>query len=110
MEDSLSVRILIASIEFSKMVPVVASIKTLADTEVKCNTVSERLIEKWRGLRNTFCTSASMEAVKFKCNFCTRLGYHSENCCINTDNSDNRLDSIRNRGRNRSEDLTTPFF
>lgn len=44
MYESLSVEILIASIEVIEMHPVVFSIKTLADADVKRESLSDRLI------------------------------------------------------------------
>ena len=56
MHESLAVGILIASIEVHGMRAVVAAIKTLADVDVKWDTVVERLIEEWCGLKKTMQT------------------------------------------------------
>lgn len=53
MDDSLAVGILIASIDVPDLKPVVAAIKTLSDSVATWETVSERLIDEWRGLRKT---------------------------------------------------------
>lgn len=66
MDKSLSVGILIASIEVPELGAVVAAIKTLADEDVKWETVSERLIEEGRGLKKTVKTIESSSSVRTK--------------------------------------------
>ena len=100
MHESLAVGILIASIEVHEMRAAVAAMKTLADADVKWDTVAERLIEEWRGLKNTMQTGESSATAKGKkvCDFCSRPGHTADKCWINPANPNNRLKALRNAG------------
>ena len=105
MDESLKVGILIASIEVPEMRAVVAAIKTLADQDVKWDTVAERLIEEWRGLKKTIRTGESSATAKGKreCDFCSRPGHTADNCWINPANPHNRLNALRRAGNDQKE-------
>ena len=105
MDESLKVGILIASIEVPEMRAVVAAIKTLADQDVKWDTVAERLIEEWRGLKKTIRTGESSATAKGKreCEFCSRPGHTADNCWINPANPHNRLNALRRAGNDQKD-------
>lgn len=71
MDESLSVGILITSIEKVELAPVVAAIKTLADTYVKWETVTERLTEEWRGFRISTWVGKSTATALATCIYCS---------------------------------------
>ena len=79
---------------------VVAAIKTLADANVKWDTVAERLIEEWRGLKKTMQTEESSATANGKkvCDFCSRPGHPADKCWINPANTNSRLKALRNAG------------
>ena len=116
MHESLAIGILIASIEVHEIRAVAAAIKTLADADVKWDTVAERLIEEWRGLKKTMQTGESSSTAKGKkvCDFCSRLGHPADKCWVNPANPNIRLKALRNTGsdskdKNESDEESPPF-
>lgn len=75
----LAVGIFIASKEVPYRKLVVADINSLADTDVKWETVSERLIEEWRDSGNGSRHKTSSADVTVQCNLCLSLGHRAEN-------------------------------
>lgn len=102
MDESLQVGILIASIEVEDLRAVSAAIKTLADDDVKWDTVAERLIEECAALKKASHAPHSSAAAKGKgkklCSFCSRPGHVAKNCWINPANPNNRLKALHKAG------------
>lgn len=105
MDESLSVGTLIASIEVAEMSPVVAAIRTLADTDVKWESVAECLFDEWRGLKKTVQTGETGAAATVPCNYFSRPGNRAETCWIHPASPNNRLDRLKGGSKNRSGNI-----
>lgn len=91
-QDSFAVAILVASIEVLALRPATTAIKTLAETDLKWDTVAERLTEEAKGLRDGNSSEASLAAVhKDSCQICHKDNHPTSKCFLNPMNSDNRL-------------------
>lgn len=104
MDESFSVGILIASIYVLGMNPVMAAIKTLSDPHVKWESVSERLVEQWRGHKKSVSSGQSSASVRTKYDFCSRPGHTAQNCWINLANPNNRLKVLKKGGPGGHDD------
>ena len=91
------------------MSAVSAAIKTLADDDVRWDTVAERLIEEWRGLNKSLKTGESSAAAEGKkvCDFCSRPGHTADKCWINPGNPNNRLKALRGAGNDSRDNETS---
>ena len=103
MDESLTVGILVASIDVVEMRPVISAIKTLADGDVKWDGVAERLIEEWRSIKNGAHAGESSAAGRVVCDFCSRPGHTAGKCWINPANPQNRLKALKKGGNGRAD-------
>ena len=90
LEDTLTVGVLVASIEAPELSAVAAAIKTLAEDDLKWENVAARFIEEWKNLKSdTFKGQANRATVE--CDFCGREGHTQDDCWVNPENPNNRL-------------------
>lgn len=101
MDDAVQVGILIASIDVLELTPVTAAIKTLAEKDITWETVTERLIEEWRGLTNAHKEDSKL--ARNVCTYCNRPGHHAANCWTNPANPNNRLGRLKGNPPSGSE-------
>lgn len=87
MDEAIQVGILIASIEVPELAPVTAAIKNLAEADIKWETVSERLIEEWRGL--SIVHKEHAKVAKNQYTYCKRPRHQAANYWINSTNPNN---------------------
>lgn len=91
-EDSFAVTILVASIEVAALRPATTAIKTLAEDDLKWDTVAERLTEEAKGLKEVRSTEVSLAAVpRDGCQICGKENHPTSKCFLNPMYAHNRL-------------------
>lgn len=99
LDDALSIRILVDSIEVSELQAVTAAIKTQAETDIKWEEVTGRLLEERLGLlgedaRRDRANPASASAHDHSengCAICDKTSHETKNCFLNPLNPTNKL-------------------
>ena len=102
LDEALSIGILVASIEVSELLPVVAAIKTLSERDVKWETVSARLIEESKAVKREFKEEA--KAASAGCPICQKM-HPIERCWLNPKNPRNRLSLGRKSDRDETSEI-----
>ena len=102
MSDTMAIGILVASINVSKLSPVVAAIKTVPSADMKWDTVATRLIEDWKDL--PVKKEEATFSARIKCDFCGRNGHVEINCqfkrqYLKRQDDDDENDSPRYKSR-----------
>lgn len=95
---TLAVRILLASIEVEEMGPVVATIKTLSEENLKWDSVAEILIEEARAIRSSAGTRTEVARVEMPvrvCKHCRQKGHEADRCCLKPANGINLLRELK---------------
>ena len=91
-QESFAVAILVASVEVPALRPATTAIKTLAENDLKWETVAERLIEEAKGLKEALYGESSRAAVTNSvCGICRKTGHETDRCWLNPLNPDNKL-------------------
>ena len=103
METSLQVGILIATIDVAVMWSVISAIKTISESDVAWDSMSESLIEEWRAIKKRAQTGESSAAGKCVCDFCSRPGHSVDTCWIKPASPHNRLKALRKGGKGPSD-------
>lgn len=92
-DDSLAIGILVASIDVPELMPVTASIKTLAEADVKWEEVANRLIEDSKSISSGNGLSARASAATVDtCQICKKPNHKTENCFLNPMGKNCKLD------------------
>lgn len=91
LDESLSIGILVASIEVQELMPVTASIKTLSESDVKWEEVSNRLIEDSNSISSGTALTAKSNMAHDGCQICHKSNHRTEKCFLNPMSKNSKL-------------------
>lgn len=92
LDDTLSVSILVASIQVAELAPGKAAIKTSAELDLKWESVSSQLIEEIKTLTfGTVSVKSSAASSANVCGFCSSPGHHTKDYFFNPLNLKNQI-------------------